>query len=227
MISVLIVEDDPMVAQLNKNYVDSIEGFKVMATAENGEIALEKLSSGSYDLMILDIFMPKVDGLRLMKTIREQHIMLDIILVTAAKEVGNIDEVLKLGAIDYLIKPFDFQRFKRSLLNYRERHALLKNKKIIRQQDIDFIIDRSPTAGTIEMQKGLHEKTLQRIKKAIKEYKNTPFTCDELTMKLGISRVTLRRYLEYLSHIGEVEIDMAYGNVGRPCYVYRYVKAME
>lgn len=223
MIRVLIVEDDPMVAQLNRNYADSIEGFKVTAIAGNGEIALEKLSSGGFDLMILDIFMPKLDGLKLMKTIREQQIMLDIILVTAAKEVENIDEVLKLGAIDYLIKPFDFERFKRSLLSYRERYTLLKNKKIIHQRDIDFIIDRSPTAGAIEMQKGLNERTLKRIKGFIKEYKHAPFSCDEISIKLGISRVTLRRYLEYLSQTGEVQIDMEYGNVGRPSYIYRYI----
>lgn len=225
MIRVLIVEDDPMVAQLNKNYVNSIEDFKVTAIAGNGEEALEIIKTQEFDLIILDIYMPKVDGLKLMKAIREKQLMLDIILVTAAKEVENIDEVLKLGAIDYLIKPFSYKRFKKSLLNYKERYLLLKNKKIIQQQDIDLIIDFNSKPMQQELQKGLNEKTLNRIRNFIKNYNKESFTCDEISLKLGISNVTLRRYLEHLSQRNEVKIEIEYGNVGRPCYVYRYLQA--
>jgi len=225
VIRVLIVEDDPMVAQLNKNYVNSIEDFKVTAIAGNGEEALEIIKTQEFDLIILDIYMPKVDGLKLMKAIREKQLMLDIILVTAAKEVENIDEVLKLGAIDYLIKPFSYKRFKKSLLNYKERYLLLKNKKIIQQQDIDLIIDFNSKPMQQELQKGLNEKTLNRIRNFIKNYNKESFTCDEISLKLGISNVTLRRYLEHLSQRNEVKIEIEYGNVGRPCYVYRYLQA--
>lgn len=227
MIRVLIVEDDPMVAQLNKNYVDSIEGFRVETIAENGEDALRLLNSQEFDLLILDIFMPKVDGLKLMKIIRERQMIIDVILVTAAKEVENIDEVLRLGAIDYLIKPFGYQRFKKSLLNYKERHFLLKSKKIIGQQDIDLIIDRKQTAQNKELQKGLHEKTLSRVRRLVSIYNKQSFSCDEMALKLGVSSVTLRRYLEYMSQIGEVKIDIEYGNVGRPSYVYSYIQPVE
>ena len=216
-----------MVAQLNKNYVNSIEDFKVTAVAENGEVALQILSTQDFELMVLDIYMPKVDGLKLMKDIREKQMLLDVILVTAAKEVENIDEVLKLGAIDYLIKPFSYERFKKSLLNYKERYLLLKNKKIIQQQDIDLIIDRNTKPSYKELQKGLHEKTLNRIRNFIKNYNKESFTCDEISLKLGVSNVTLRRYLDYLSQRDEVKIDIEYGNVGRPCYVYRYLGARD
>lgn len=223
----LIVEDDPMVAQINRKYVDSIEGFKVAATAENGEVALQILEKQTFDLVVLDIYMPKVDGLRLLKEIREKKMMVDIILVTAAKEVENIDEVLKLGAIDYLIKPFEYERFKKSLLNYRERYSLLKNKKIIQQQDIDSIMERNNTTAGKELQKGLHERTLIRVRDFIISYHKQSFTCDEVSVKLGISNVTLRRYLEYLSQTGDIKVEIEYGNVGRPCYVYSYIQSRD
>ncbi|KKH60506.1 response regulator, partial [Methanosarcina mazei] len=139
MINVLIVEDDPMVAELNKMYVETVAGFKVKGVASTGEKALEYLYNKNIDLVILDIYMPKMDGLSLFKKMRADGILTDVILVTAAHEVEHIDSALKLGAIDYLIKPFQYERLKASLENYLNRRLILQQKDDFQQKDIDKI----------------------------------------------------------------------------------------
>ncbi|MGB7606688.1 MAG: response regulator, partial [Lutisporaceae bacterium] len=128
MIKVLIVDDDPMVAELNRRYVKSVPGFEVAAVLFNGEDALELLKSKRIELLILDIYMPKLDGISLLEEMRKNLIKTDVILVTAAREANEIDKALKLGAVDYLIKPFDGERVKKSLNNYLKRYNLMHGK---------------------------------------------------------------------------------------------------
>lgn len=224
MIKVLIVEDDPMVLSLNKRYIETLEGFKVVATAENGKEALEYLKNHSVDLIILDVYMPKLDGISFLKEMRRRLIKADVILVTAAKEAECIDEVLKLGAVDYLIKPFEYERLKSSLDNYVGRYQLLRSKNTIKQEDIDRITKRNHHNLESTLQKGLHKKTLERIRGFMKMNEDIYFTSEEVSEKIKVSRVTVRRYLEYLVSIDELELEVEYGSVGRPSHLYKYLK---
>lgn len=224
MIKVLIVEDDPMVSQLNKRFVERVKGFTVVAIAQNGEEALELLKKEMIDLVILDIFMPKMDGLSLLKEMRKQFIMVDVILVTAARESENIDEALKMGAVDYLIKPFEFKRLKNSLENYTLRYKLLQSRDTIQQEDIDRITKRDQQPIITSLQKGLHKKTLERIRNFMKVHQDRTFTSEEIAEKVGMSRVTVRKYLEYLASLKEIRSEVEYGSIGRPSHIYKYNK---
>ena len=118
MTSVLIVEDDPMVAQINKNYIESVEGFNVVNIIKDANNAIDYLRNHKVDLIILDIYLPKGDGISILKQVREMGIKLDAIMVTAATESEKIEDALRYGAIDYLIKPFEYERLKRILEKY-------------------------------------------------------------------------------------------------------------
>lgn len=224
MINVLIVEDDPMVAELNKRYVESVPGFKVAATLFNGIDALKLLKQKKIDLLILDIYMPRLDGITLLEEMRKNLIETDVILVTAAKEVGEIDKALKLGAVDYLIKPFDSDRIKKSLNNYLHRYNLIQSKDILKQEDIDKITNLIGNARGNEMEKGLHRNTLRKIKEFMDRNNKRFLTSEEISEKTGLSKVTVRRYLEFLASKGEVATDIEYGSIGRPCYLYKSIK---
>ncbi|MTI66935.1 MAG: response regulator [Firmicutes bacterium] len=224
MINVLIVEDDPMVSELNKRYVESIEGFKVIKSVSNGQDALKILNKKRIDLVILDIYMPKVDGISLLKEMRKRSIMSDVILVTAAKEAKNIDAVLKLGAVDYLIKPFEFERLQNSLKKYLQRHRLLNDKEAFKQEDIDKLTVKYKTNGKEEIKKGLHKHTLDMIRRYMSKNKDIYLSSDEIAEKLDFSKVTIRRYLEYLEEIGEIKLQINYGGIGRPAHLYKYNK---
>jgi response regulator of citrate/malate metabolism len=224
MIKVLIVEDDPMVAQINKRYIESMEEFKVVNTLSNGEEALKYLKTNIVDLIILDVYMPKFDGIKLLQEMRRNSIMSDVILVTAAKEVGIIDEALTLGAIDYLIKPFEYERLKKSLENYLSRYRLMNAKEVFGQEDIDKITNQGNTALGGELQKGLHQKTLMRVREFMRNNNDNFLTSEEVAERMRVSRVTTRRYLEFLVSIGELVSEVEYGSIGRPSHLYKYTK---
>ena len=224
MINVLIVEDDPMVASINKRYVESIEGFRVAGTATNGEEALRLIKNRNIDLIILDIYMPRIDGISFLKKIRQNNITIDVILVTAAKEIESFDQSMALGAVDYLVKPFEYERFKKSLENYRRRHKILSGKDVIRQEDIDKMSHAGSGERGKSTPKGLHIKTLNRVRNYMCNKKGELVSAEEAANALSITKVTVRRYLDYLASIGEIEIEVEYGAVGRPTNLYRFIK---
>ncbi|WP_027624139.1 response regulator [Clostridium lundense] len=227
MINVLIVEDDPMVAQINKKYTESIEGFSVIGISDNGKQALEMIETNNIDLIILDIYMPKLDGISFLKQIRSVGISTDIIMVTAADEADKLNEVLKLGAIDYLIKPFEYERFKEALNKFKVRYKLLTTKSIVNQEDIDKITSqKSIPNSSEELQKGINDRTLKRLKNFLKECHEECFTCEEIAEEMKLSRVTIRRYLEYMTFTGELNRDIEYGEIGRPKTIYKLIHIM-
>jgi response regulator of citrate/malate metabolism len=222
MIRVIIVEDDIMIADLNKAYVESISGFAVERIFINGSDALQYILCNKVDLMLLDIYMPKLDGIRLLEEMRKNSILIDVILVTASKDTQHIDEVLKLGAVDYLIKPFEYDRIKKSLENYALRYKLLHNKPTFRQEDIDAITNNNFELNLNSLQKGLNQRTLNRVCEFMENNKEQTFNSEEVAKKTKLSRVTIRKYLDYLVSIGRITSDIQYKTVGRPSYLYKY-----
>ncbi len=125
MIKVLIVEDDPMVAALNKQYVEQMDGFTLSGTAANTDEAIGHMAQIKIDLILLDVYMPGLNGIDFLRQIREQNEDVDVILITAASEMEQIQQSLRLGAIDYLIKPFEFDRFQEALTRYKNNYYKL------------------------------------------------------------------------------------------------------
>jgi len=103
MSKVLIIEDEASIAELERDYLE-INGYSVHIE-HSGDTGLREALSGDYDLIILDLMLPKVDGFEICRKIREEH-NIPILMVSAKKE--DIDKIrgLGLGADDYIIKPF-------------------------------------------------------------------------------------------------------------------------
>ncbi|MCT4593433.1 MAG: response regulator [Anaeromicrobium sp.] len=223
MIRVLVVEDDPMLAELNRRFIEKIDGFTVEFVAKNGEDALEKIKNDKIDLVILDVYMPKIDGIEFFRRVRKQNKMIDFILVTAANDTDKIKEALKLGAVDYLVKPFEFERLEKSLLNYKVRKDLLIKKPFINQKELDKLFIGSYEEERVkDLKKGLHKITLNRIIKFLKENKEELLSSEIISENMSMSKVTIRRYLDYLEEIGSIEKKIEYGSRGRPSYLYKY-----
>ncbi|GLB61062.1 response regulator [Cytobacillus sp. NCCP-133] len=225
MIKVLIVEDDPMVAEFNKRYLSEVEGFIHTGTVHNVADGLEFLEDKTVDLILLDVYMPGRNGLELLKKLREQGMGIDVIVITAASDTEKIQTALRLGAADYLIKPFEFERFQHALLSYKDKYQFLNKKQSINQVQLDknIIINDQRTSGESEqfLPKGLTKTTLQGVIRTINGWGNGPFTTDELAEKTDISRVSIRKYLRFLTEIGVLEETLTYG-IGRPVSQYSY-----
>ncbi len=223
MWKVLIVEDDPMVAKINKVYVESVEAFKVVGIAKDYKEAISILRREQVDLVILDIYLPGEVGIHILEEIRKNQVNCDVIMVTASAEVDKIDKALKLGVVDYLIKPFEYERLKIALENYKSRYNTLSKKNGIDQEDLDKILVSNVNATNDVVPKGLNRLTLNRIVSFVEDNGNRLLSAEEIAERLDVTTVTVRRYMNYLERIGLIACVLEYGSVGRPKYLYKKV----
>ena len=227
MLNVLIVEDDPMVAAINSAYLERTSGFRLAATAPDGAAALAYLREHSAALVLLDVFMPNMDGFALLREIRENHPGVDVIMVTAARSSNDIQKALRLGVMDYIVKPFTFERFQAALIAYAERTRLLASEEEFSQEILDKRIFTSISPVSAQcLPKGIDPVTLERVRKAAGSYTGE-FSMQDLSPLVGISRVSLKKYLEYLESISCLASTLVYLPVGRPVTTYRWIGKMD
>ncbi|PXX79704.1 response regulator [Dielma fastidiosa] len=222
MIRVMIVEDDPMVAHINTEYINRVENFQVVKHVSNGMEALNYLKSGAkIDLIILDVYMPKMDGIKMLEELRLTYHEVDVIFVTAAKEKKIIQRGLQLGAVDYLIKPFTAERITAALEKYMSRYELFTLATDVNQSEIDRLFEKPSVQ---QLPKGIHPITLERIQTYLANSDEKVIDTHKMVKEFAFSMVTLRVYLDYLVTQNELEKETQYGNVGRPSYVYKKLK---
>lgn len=221
MIEVMIVEDDPMVREINSKFLRRVEGFELYKAVSNLEEAKKLIIAQKPDLILLDVYLPKENGIDFLKWIRAQEMDIDIILITADKSIERIQEAFRHGVVDYLIKPFSFERFKEALLQFKSRYYSFKKSDTFEQKDLDKLIAGPGTSTTEEdFEKGLNKFTYKTIWDEIDKNNNEDFTAEELAERLGIARITVRRYLEYMEREQKVDKLVEYGKVGRPQHKY-------
>lgn len=226
MIQVVIVEDDLMVASINKEYVQQTPGMHVVATFHNGQDALEYLKDRDIDLLLLDVYMPDLSGMDLLRQLRVLQKNVDVIMVTAANDTSSIQEALNMGILDYLVKPFQYERFETAIRKYLLKHKLMKQNFTFSQKDVDELIQVQsavPLTGQPELAKGLQDKTLRLLRSCLKAKKDQSLTCEDLAQETGLSKVTVRRYLNYLVENNEIMSEIDYRTGGRPSVLYRYI----
>nr|WP_295972649.1 response regulator [uncultured Bacillus sp.] len=223
MINVLIVEDDPMVIEFNKRYLNQVEGFKLVAAVRSFEEAIEVLKNRKIQLILLDIYLPGLSGLELLAQMRKAGGEIDVIIVSAASDIQTIKKALQYGAVDYLIKPFEFERFRSALKDYKQRQSLINQKQELNQSELDLLIHtKEQRRVSSQLPKGLDKNTLKKIWAQIIEMKDQEFSTSELVRFVGISRVSMRKYLQFLHDIDALRMNIDYGSVGRPIYKYRH-----
>ena len=220
MIRILVVEDDPMVGKFHEHYIKQLKDFELIDTARTSEQALKFLEKQSYDLVLLDIFMPGIDGLQLLKEIRNKNFNVDVIVISAANEKEQIQTAMRFGAVDYIIKPFEFERFNLALNNYKLRRTNLENLTQVKQEDLDKNLTIKETPSDTSVPKGLDKNTLKLIWEIILKQENM-FTTDEIASSAGISRVSIRKYLEFFKSLNVLSLELHRGSVGRPIYKYK------
>lgn len=219
MYKVLIIEDDPMVAMINEQYINRNKKFHVIEKFRDGKSALTYLEDHEADLIILDVFMPVMDGFETLRQIRKKKISVDVIMVTAANDRADLEEAIHLGVVDYLVKPFSYDRFQIALEKFIAQNNALKDLGTLNQKNIDHIIENTRKKGEEIFPKGIQEKTLRMILDYLRE-SNQWLTGDSIAQKIGLTAVTVRRYMNYLAESGQVVGEMNYETGGRPCMKY-------
>ena len=226
MIKVMIVDDDPMVAEFNKRYVDLVAGFHVESVVHSASVALKILDTDDIDLILLDIFMPGMNGLELLINLRQVGKGVDVIVITAACDSNSIKKALQFGAVDYIIKPFEFERLNAALLSYNGLVSLMEDQDKLNQVELDNCILYKEQPLSIQLPKGIDKNTLTVTWEKIKVLEQSLFSTEEMAKYVGISRVSMRKYLEFLKQIGTLKLELIYGTVGRPVYKYRRINSV-
>lgn len=208
-----------MVQEVNRQFVDNVPGFRVIGLAGNGVEGLELIRELKPDLVLIDVYMPEQDGLETLHKIRREAHDVDIIAITAASDMETIRDFFQHGVFDYIVKPFKFERIKKSLEKYRLFRSQIKEKETMSQKELDQIFFHKDEEEKITLPKGLNQHTLDKITSFLAQC-SEPLTAESVAEGVGLARVTVRRYLDYLEKIGRVEMKIQYGGIGRPSNQY-------
>jgi response regulator of citrate/malate metabolism len=218
MIRTLVVDDDFRVAEINAAYVERMPDFGVVAKSHTAAEAEKAIGDLQPDLVLLDLYLPDVHGLDLLRRIRALAAPPDVIVITAARDGDSIRAAIQLGAVHYLVKPFSFERLAEQLAAYRAMHTSVSRLDEASQEDVDKIyallrpLSRAP--------KGTSEPTVGAVLQSLRDA-GIALTAGELADRVGISRPTAQRYLTHLLNSGLLDRELQYGATGRPSHRYR------
>lgn len=219
-VRVLVVDDDMRISELHRRFVEKLPHFEVVAVANSISDAQEMVDVLQPDLVLLDLFFPEGNGMELLQGIRHRDQPCDVIMVTAAREMSSLQQAIRLGIFDYIIKPVYFPRFQEALQKYYEYFCQIEKDEALEQKDVDRMLhahlttETSAEAGAIP--KGIDNLTLNKVREVFKDPLITDLNAEEVGRSVGISRSTARRYLEFLVTEGYLRADLIYGVVGRP-----------
>ncbi|MEH7493515.1 response regulator [Neobacillus niacini] len=226
-IEVLIVEDDLRIAEIQKRFLEQIEGFQVVGIAASYLEAKTLIDILQPDLLLLDVYFPDMNGIDLLKETKQHLKQMDVIMITATKEIHRVQEAISIGVFDYIIKPVVFDRFRQSLLRFKDYHTNLlqlgKDHTHVTQQQVDKLLRKEGDGGAGNeksyLPKGIDPLTLEKVMEVLGKFEYG-LTAESVAKEIGVSRTTARRYLEHLVSNESIEADLSYGTVGRPERVY-------
>ncbi|MEW1954379.1 response regulator [Terrabacter sp. NPDC080008] len=223
MTSVLVVDDDFMVARIHRGFVERIEGFEVVGSAQTGEEALALVGSLQPDLVLLDLYLPDAFGLDVVTRLRAAGETCDVLVITAAKEADAVRGAVRQGVVGYLLKPFTFADLEQRLRAYAAERARDLGDDLTQEQ-IDAAFGGQPVGrgGVALLPKGLSAETAEAVQAALRDATDT-LSATECAEAVGISRVSARRYLEHFAASGRADVTLRYGATGRPERRYRRV----
>lgn len=231
MIDVLVVDDDFRVAEINAAYVARVPGFRVVSRAHSAGQALAYLEHERVDLVLLDHYLPDETGLSLVRRLRQLGLTTDVIMVTAARDVTTVRAALRHGALQYLVKPFNFAGLRTKLESYanlrRTLQAVAGGRGEAGQEQVDQIFgamrSRDPIVGA-GLPKGHSAPTADVIRHVLSAA-DQPLSAHEVAVRAGLSRSTAQRYLKFLEGAGRISLSLKYGDTGRPEHRYAWAGA--
>ncbi|GAA4614693.1 response regulator [Saccharopolyspora hordei] len=227
MIKVLVVDDDFMVAKVHSGYVARVPGFEVVAAAHTGAEAIRAVDELRPDLVLLDIYLPDIDGLSVLRELRAHPTAdPDVIMITAARDLDAVRGALRGGALHYLIKPFSFEALRDQLEGFRALHSKLSElpgDAPAAQQDIDRLF--GARVRRTALPKGLTTETSEVVERVLREATEAggDLSASECAEASALSRVSARKYLEHFTDTGRAEVRLRYGGTGRPERRYRWI----
>ena len=223
VLSVLVVEDEPVAAEAHTAYVERVPGFVVSATVGTSQAALQALQDRHVDVVLLDMNLPDRHGLEVIRAMRAGGHRADVIALTSARDLDVVRAAVSLGVVQYVLKPFVFATLRERLLAYRAyREQVQGADQVGTQAEVDDVIGGLRAGAETRLPKGMSEELLSRVSRALREA-DTGVSATEVGDAVGVSRVTARRYAEFLCESRLAVRRSRYTGSGRPEVEYRWV----
>ncbi|MGO3732599.1 MAG: response regulator [Vagococcus sp.] len=222
MTNVLIIEDDPMVAMLNQQFMEQQPQTTIIGNVRHVVDARNILKTYHVDLILLDVYLPGITGIDFLSELHHSKQTIPVIMITAANDIPTVKDAIHYGVIDYLIKPFTFERFTLAFSKYLELSRVLSNHDTTTQTHLDTYFTRQITHSNTKkttLPKGLSKLTLKKVVSQI-DLETEPFSTDILAKKIALSRISTKKYLVFLAEIDYISEEMEYREVGRPITLY-------
>lgn len=222
MYRVMIIEDDPMVAAINRQYVDTAPDFSVEVMFPSGVGALEYLKEHDVSLIILDYYTPMLNGMEFLDQLHGMGKAPPVIMVTSASDAQTVRQMFLRGVVDYLVKPFEYRRFQAALEKFRQSREQWEDQgSALDQAAIDRMTGSAGQPLPPEpLAKGLNAATMQMIREFLKHNSAAMYTSEEIAEQVHLSRITVRRYMNYLTQTHEAVSAIDYQTGGRPSIQY-------
>ena len=218
-VGVLVAEGEPTTAQLLVEHVRRLPGFEVTGQASTGADALRCLATGRVDLVLLDVYLPDMSGLDLLRRLRGAGCTVDVVAVMGAHDLCVARTALAFGVVHHLLKPFTFTSVRQKLERYGAYRSLTPGGELVLvQQEVDQLLGMLRDADEDDLRKGISRESLQAVMAALRGLSGSGegVSAAEMAQLLGTSRGTSRRYLEYLVDRGSALRRARYRGPGRP-----------
>jgi response regulator of citrate/malate metabolism len=215
--TVLVVDDDFMVASIHVRFVERVPGFTVVGTAATGRAALDEVDRLHPDLVLLDVHLPDMTGIEVLRALRAAGNQVGVLIVTAAREADTVRAAAAGGAAHYVVKPFEFDDLRVRMEAWRAAQDALADETA-GQGDIDAVFTPVVAGPPRALPKGLSTPTAESVLDVLAS--GAEVSASECADRVGISRVSARRYLEHFVETGRATVRLQYGG-GRPERRYR------
>lgn len=212
--TVLVVDDDFHVADLHRRQVDEVPGFRALEPVGTLAAARSALSSGTVDLVLVDVYLPDGSGLELLRSSDT-----DAFVLSAASDSGTVRRAMRSGALAYLIKPFTAGVLAERLQAYARSRNVLDERSTLDQEAVERafrILHAGDSGGASPSRAATAALVLEQLVAGEER------SAAEVAAAIGVSRATAQRYLAQLTADGTVAMQLRYGAAGRP--EHRYVR---
>ena len=207
---VLIIEDDSMVAMIHKEYFNRKEIDFTLDHASSLKEAELYLESNIPDLVVLDNYLSDGKGVSFLSKLKKYP----VVMITASNDIQTVEAALSSGVVDYLVKPFTYQRFSQAIDKVLNFKSLMSKEKVNQEMLDDYLSTTKEHEDVEELPKGLSKITLKKIVENLLS-RNEGFNTQQIADDLDISRITIRKYLNYMVNMNVLSEDADYSTTGK------------
>lgn len=216
----IIIEQEPFAGRLAMFLTELSDQISIVGRFCAAADAMEFLERKGADLLLWDL---RPQDLSLFRTLRSNGCTTPVILLMSSADRNLMAQAIALGICDCILKPCAPARLRHAIQNFFEQNRLLRSGAELTQGMIDHLLHHPlpSESGVRLLPKGLSQRTLTTLEQLIRSHPNDDHTCESLSAVSGLSKVTVRNYLNYLIEVGRLTCTTDYETGGRPRILYR------